>query len=309
MKTANLNEAYIIEEPAAAELERIESEENSEVYETVPVDTLRLYMDEVGEYELLTAEEEVTLSRRIRGGDKSAFDEMVNANLRLVVAIAKRYHGQGVDMDDLIQNGNMGLMKAVERYDPEQGFRFSTYATWWIRQSITRAMADTGRIIRVPVHMVEAINKVTRTERSLASDFGCEPTDEDIAEATGFGLSKVKEIRRISAPVISIDKPSGEDGSACFGDFIRDDTAEDPERAAMNSVLRENLFTVLESLTERERDVVILRYGLFGEEAHTLEEVGAIFGVTRERIRQIESKALRKLRHPSRAKYLEGYIA
>ncbi len=271
-------------------------------------DPVRMYLKEIGNVPLLTGDEEVELAKRVEAGDEEAKKALTEANLRLVVSIAKKYVGRGMPFLDLIQEGNMGLMKAVDKFDYTKGYKFSTYATWWIRQAITRGIADTGRTIRVPVHMVETINKTLRMTRTLLQEFGREPTPEEVAERLGVPVSRVREVLKISRDPVSLDTPIGEEDDSHLGDFIEDDTALSPADSAAFSMLREELGTALESLTDRERQVVQLRFGLKDGRARTLEEVGKEFKVTRERIRQIEAKALRKLRHPSRSKRLKDFL-
>lgn len=272
-------------------------------------DPVRMYLKEIGNVPLLTSEEEVELAKRVETGDEEAKKKLTEANLRLVVSIAKKYVGRGMPFLDLIQEGNMGLMKAVDKFDYTKGYKFSTYATWWIRQAITRGIADTGRTIRVPVHMVETINKTLRMTRTLLQELGREPTPEEVAERLNVPVARVREVLKISRDPVSLDTPIGEEDDSHLGDFIEDDTALSPADSAAFSMLREELSTALESLTERERQVVRLRFGLEDGRARTLEEVGKEFNVTRERIRQIEAKALRKLRHPSRSKRLKDFLA
>ena len=271
-------------------------------------DPIRMYLKEIGNVPLLSTEEEVALAQRVEAGDESAKKQLIEANLRLVVSIAKKYVGRGMPFLDLIQEGNMGLMKAVDKFDYSKGFKFSTYATWWIRQAITRGIADTGRTIRVPVHMVETINKTLRMTRTLLQELGREPTPEEVAERLGVPVARVREVLKISRDPVSLDTPIGEEDDSHLGDFIEDDSALSPADSAAFSMLREELSTALESLTDRERQVVQLRFGLIDGRARTLEEVGKEFNVTRERIRQIEAKALRKLRHPSRSKRLRDFL-
>lgn len=271
-------------------------------------DPVRMYLKEIGRVDLLTAEEEVELAKRILAGDKSAEDELASANLRLVVSIAKRYVGRGMSFLDLIQEGNMGLMKAVVKFDYTKGFKFSTYATWWIRQAITRAIADQARTIRIPVHMVETINKLVRVKRSLLQDLGREPTPEEIGAEMDLPTDKVRNIINISQDPVSLETPIGEENDSHLGDFIEDGEALDPEDNASYEMLKAELEDVLETLTDREENVLRLRFGLDDGRQRTLEDVGKVFGVTRERIRQIEAKALRKLRHPSRSKQLRDFI-
>ena len=264
--------------------------------------------EEIGKVPLLTAEEEIELAKRVEEGDEAAKKKLTEANLRLVVSIAKKYVGRGMPFLDLIQEGNMGLMKAVDKFDYSKGYKFSTYATWWIRQAITRGIADTGRTIRVPVHMVETINKTLRMTRTLLQELGREPTPEEVADRLNVPVSRVREVLKISRDPVSLDTPIGEEDDSHLGDFIEDDSALSPADSSAFSMLREELNTALESLTDRERQVVELRFGLRDGRARTLEEVGREFNVTRERIRQIEAKALRKLRHPSRSKRLKDFL-
>ena len=271
-------------------------------------DPVRMYLKEIGKVDLLSAEEEMELAKRIENGDVEARKKLCEANLRLVVSIAKRYVNRGMSFLDLIQEGNLGLLKAVEKFDYTKGFKFSTYATWWIRQAITRAIADQARTIRIPVHMVETINKLRRVQRTLIQDLGRDPTEKEIAEQMGLTEEKVRDIMKISQDPVSLETPIGEEEDSHLGDFIPDDDAISPEEAASNMMLRKQIFEVLETLTERESKVLILRFGLEDGRPRTLEEVGDIFHVTRERIRQIEAKALRKLRHPSRSKKLKDFL-
>ena len=271
-------------------------------------DNVRMYLKEIGKISLLSLEEEQELSHRIAAGDEEAKQILAESNLRLVVSIAKRYVGRGLLFLDLIQEGNIGLMKAVDKFDFEKGFKFSTYATWWITQAITRALADQARTIRVPVHMVETINKMARVERQLALDLNREPTDEELAKKMNLSLDKIVEIRKISQDPVSLETPIGEEDDSHLGDFLADERTMSPEEYTTYEMLKEELKGVLETLTKREEEVLELRFGLYDGTCHTLEEVGKRFGVTRERIRQIEAKALRKLRHPSRAKKLRDFL-
>lgn len=271
-------------------------------------DPVRMYLKEIGRVSLLTAEDEVNLAIRIQQGDEEAKRKLAEANLRLVVSIAKRYVGRGMLFLDLIQEGNMGLIKAVEKFDHEKGFKFSTYATWWIRQAITRAIADQARTIRIPVHMVETINKLIRVSRQLLQELGREPTPEEIAVEMELTPEKVREIMKIAQEPVSLETPIGEEDDSHLGDFIEDQEALAPSDAAAYELLKEQLEDVLDTLTEREENVLRLRFGLDDGRTRTLEEVGKVFGVTRERIRQIEAKALRKLRHPSRSKRLKDFL-
>ena len=271
-------------------------------------DPVRLYLKGIGKVSLLTAEQEVELAKRIEAGDKEAKKELSEANLRLVVSIAKRYVGKGMQFLDLIQEGNLGLLKAVDKFDYTKGYKFSTYATWWIRQAISRAIADQGRTIRIPVHMVETINKMVRTERMLVQELGRDPSNAEIAARMNISEEKVVEIKKIAQEPVSLETPIGEEDDSHLGDFIPDEDALAPEDVASYMLLREQLFEVLDTLTEREAKVLKLRFGLEESRPRTLEEVGDIFKVTRERIRQIEAKALRKLRHPTRSKKLKDYL-
>ena len=272
-------------------------------------DSVRMYLKEIGRVPLLSADEEVNLALRIQQGDQEVKQELAEANLRLVVSIAKRYVGRGMQFLDLIQEGNMGLMKAVEKFDHTKGFKFSTYATWWIRQAITRAIADQARTIRIPVHMVETINKLVRIQRQLLQDLGREPTPEEIGAEMDLPTEKVREILKIAQEPVSLETPIGEEDDSHLGDFIEDDNATSPAEHTAYALLKEQLDEVLEQLTDREENVLRLRFGLDKNgEIRTLEQVGQVFGVTRERIRQIEAKALRKLRHPSRSKQLKDFL-
>lgn len=271
-------------------------------------DPVRMYLKEIGRVDLLSAEEEINLAHRIEQGDEEAKRRLAEANLRLVVSIAKRYVGRGMLFLDLIQEGNMGLIKAVEKFDYRKGFKFSTYATWWIRQAITRAIADQARTIRIPVHMVETINKLIRVQRQLLQDLGREPTPEEIAEDMDLTPDKVREILKIAQEPVSLETPIGEEDDSHLGDFIEDQDATSPSEHAAYELLKEQLEDVLDTLTDREENVLRLRFGLDDGRTRTLEEVGKVFGVTRERIRQIEAKALRKLRHPSRSKRLKDFL-
>jgi RNA polymerase primary sigma factor len=271
-------------------------------------DPVRMYLKEIGRVDLLSGEEEIKLANRIEAGDEEAKRRLAEANLRLVVSIAKRYVGRGMLFLDLIQEGNMGLIKAVEKFDYRKGFKFSTYATWWIRQAITRAIADQARTIRIPVHMVETINKLIRVQRQLLQDLGREPTPEEIGEDMDLTPDKVREILKIAQEPVSLETPIGEEDDSHLGDFIEDQDATSPSEHAAYELLKEQLEDVLDTLTDREENVLRLRFGLDDGRTRTLEEVGKVFGVTRERIRQIEAKALRKLRHPSRSKRLKDFL-
>lgn len=271
-------------------------------------DPVRMYLKEIGKVPLLSAEEEIDLAKRMELGDEEAKKRLAEANLRLVVSIAKRYVGRGMLFLDLIQEGNLGLIKAVEKFDYRKGYKFSTYATWWIRQAITRAIADQARTIRIPVHMVETINKLNRVQRALIQELGRDPLPEEIARRMGVSVDRVREISKISQEPVSLETPIGEEEDSHLGDFIEDEEALAPAEAASFFLLREQLDDVLNTLTPREKKVLQLRFGLNDGRSRTLEEVGNVFGVTRERIRQIEAKALRKLRHPSRSKKLKDYL-
>ncbi len=274
-------------------------------------DSVRLYLREIGKIPLLTPEEEADLAQRIVKGDKKAKDKMVESNMRLVVSIAKRYGGRGLDFLDLIQEGNTGLLRAVEKFDPEKGFKFSTYATWWVRQAITRAIADQARTIRIPVHMVETINKVLRTTRKLTAELNREPTNEEIAEELGMEPEKVDYVMRIKQDIASLDASVGREGDdedSVLGDFVEDEERISPEDSAANQILKEQLSEIISTLTDREQKIIRLRFGIGGGRPHTLEEVGNEFDVTRERIRQIEAKALSKLRKNKETKKLHEYL-
>ncbi len=271
-------------------------------------DPVRMYLKEIGQIKLLTTDEELDLADRILEGDEEAKTTLAEANLRLVVSIAKRYVGRGMLFLDLIQEGNIGLMKAVEKFDVTKGYKFSTYATWWIRQAITRAIADQARTIRVPVHMVETINKLARIQRQLTLELNREPTEEELAKKMNTSIDKIREIYKISQEPVSLETPIGEEDDSHLGDFIKDEHNMSPEEYATNEMLKDEISDILLTLTEREEKVIRLRFGLEDGKARTLEEVGQMFGVTRERIRQIEAKALRKLRHPSRSRKLKDYL-
>ena len=270
-------------------------------------DPVRMYLKEIGQVKLLTAEEEIELAKRVSEGDKKAKDRLTEANLRLVVSIAKKYSGRGLHILDLIQEGNTGLIRAVDKFDYTKGNKFSTYATWWIRQAITRAIADQARTIRVPVHMVEVINKATRCNRKLVQELGREPTLEEIAAELNLPIEKIIEANRTAADTLSLDMPVGDEEDTTIGSFVEDDNTPGPVDATSNAMLSEALTEILGTLTVREADVLRMRFGMYDGRTHTLEEVGQIFGVTRERIRQIENKAIRKLRHPSRAKKIKDF--
>jgi RNA polymerase primary sigma factor len=271
-------------------------------------DPVRMYLKEIGQIKLLSMEEELELADRIIDGDETAKAELAEANLRLVVSIAKRYVGRGMLFLDLIQEGNIGLMKAVDKFDVTKGYKFSTYATWWIRQAITRAIADQARTIRVPVHMVETINKLARIQRQMTLELNREPSEEELAKKMNMSIEKIHEIYKISQDPVSLETPIGEEDDSHLGDFIKDERNVSPEDYATNELLKDEISEVLQTLTEREEKVIRLRFGLEDGKSRTLEEVGQMFGVTRERIRQIEAKALRKLRHPSRSRKLKDYM-
>ena len=271
-------------------------------------DPVRMYLKEIGKISLLSLTEELDLSKRAAKGDELAKNILAEANLRLVVSIAKRYVGRNLSFLDLIQEGNIGLMKAVDKFDASKGFKFSTYATWWIRQAITRAIADQAKTIRVPVHMVETINKLKRIQRQMTLELNKEPSEEELAEKMGITVEKIREIFKISQDPLSLETPIGEEEDSHLGDFIKDESNMSPEEYAINEVLKDDISLVLKTLTEREEEVLKLRFGLVDGTSRTLEEVGNIFNVTRERIRQIEAKALRKLRHPSRSRKLKEYL-
>lgn len=306
-----LNERNIEISEEDADIEDLEEDDKdkSAIYDIIGVDDpVRMYLKEIGKVDLLTAEGEKELAQRMQEGDIEARDHLCEANLRLVVSIAKRYVGRGMSFLDLIQEGNLGLLKAVEKFDYTKGFKFSTYATWWIRQAITRAIADQARTIRIPVHMVETINKLVRAQRTLLQELGREPEVEELAKVLEIKEDKVREIMKISQEPVSLEKPIGEEEDSHLGDFIPDDDAPSPEYQTAFSLLKEQLGEVLSTLTPREEKVLRLRFGLDDGRTRTLEEVGKEFDVTRERIRQIEAKALRKLRHPNRSKHLRGYM-
>lgn len=298
--------------PSEEDLELIEEEklvDTEEMSEVMSLnDPVRMYLKEIGKIPLLTSEEEMEVAKRLAEGDEAAHNTMVEANLRLVVSIAKRYVGRGLPLLDLIQEGNLGLIKAVGKFDYTKGYKFSTYATWWIRQAISRAIADHARTIRIPVHMVETINRVSRASHELVQDLGRDPTSSEIAKRLHISTEKVEEIMRVAQEPISLETPVGEEDDSHLGDFIQDEDASEPADAATYAMLREQLAGVLKTLTPREEKVLCLRYGLVDGRMHTLEEVGDEFQVTRERIRQIEAKALRKLRHPSRSKILKDFL-
>ena len=301
--------------PALEELQELEDAAEEEIVDPETVaesfstdDPVRMYLKEIGKVPLLTAEEEVALAIRMADGDEDAKRRMAEANLRLVVSIAKRYVGRGMLFLDLIQEGNLGLIKAVEKFDYTKGYKFSTYATWWIRQAITRAIADQARTIRIPVHMVETINKVIRVSRQLLQELGHDPSAEEIAEEMNLPVEKIRDILKIAQEPVSLETPIGEEEDSHLGDFIEDEGASEPSEAASFTLLKEQLMSVLDTLTPREKKVLELRFGILDGRTRTLEEVGKEFNVTRERIRQIEAKALRKLRHPSRSKKLRDFL-
>ena len=316
LRISGNDEELILDVDDDADIEKMDDEEEIEldkidlsVPEGVSIeDPVRMYLKEIGKVSLLTADEEIELAKRMEQGDEEAKKRLAEANLRLVVSIAKRYVGRGMLFLDLIQEGNLGLIKAVEKFDYRKGYKFSTYATWWIRQAITRAIADQARTIRIPVHMVETINKLIRVSRRLLQELGREPTPEEIAEEMKMPVERVREILKISQEPVSLETPIGEEEDSHLGDFIQDDNVPVPADAAAFTLLKEQLIEVLGTLTEREQKVLRLRFGLDDGRARTLEEVGKEFNVTRERIRQIEAKALRKLRHPSRSRKLKDYL-
>ena len=306
-----------IEEPETGDLENEEELSDEELaitpenVDAFADDSVRLYLREIGKIPLLTPEEEADLAQRIVKGDKKAKDKMVESNMRLVVSIAKRYGGRGLDFLDLIQEGNTGLLRAVEKFDPDKGFKFTTYATWWVRQAITRAIADQARTIRIPVHMVETINKVLRTTRKLTSELNREPTNEEIAKELDMEPEKIDYVMRIKQDIASLDASVGREGDdedSVLGDFVEDEERDSPEDSAANQILKEQLSEIIATLTDREQKIIRLRFGIGGGRPHTLEEVGAEFDVTRERIRQIEAKALSKLRKNKDTKKLHEYL-
>ena len=306
-----------IDEPETGDLEQEEELSDEELaitaenVDSFADDSVRLYLREIGKIPLLTPEEEADLAQRIVKGDKKAKEKMVESNMRLVVSIAKRYGGRGLDFLDLIQEGNTGLLRAVEKFDPDKGFKFSTYATWWVRQAITRAIADQARTIRIPVHMVETINKVLRTTRKLTAELNREPTNEEIAKALDMEPEKIDYVMRIKQDIASLDASIGREGDdedSVLGDFVEDEERDSPEDSAANQILKEQLSEIIATLTDREQKIIRLRFGIGGGRPHTLEEVGAEFDVTRERIRQIEAKALSKLRKNKDTKKLHEYL-
>jgi RNA polymerase primary sigma factor len=303
------------EEPNVAELEDEEEMDeetlNGQYLDDVSDDSVRLYLREIGKIPLLSSEEELTLALKVKDGDKRAKDKMAEANMRLVVSIAKRYSGRGLDFLDLIQEGNTGLLRAVEKFDPDKGFKFSTYATWWIRQAITRAIADQARVIRIPVHMVETINKLLRTQRRMTQELNREPTIDELSKALEMEPEKIEYVMKIKQDIHSLDAGVGRDGDeeeSALGDFIEDEDTATPEESASNQLLKEQVQDVLSTLSDREQKIVKMRFGLENGKSHTLEEVGQEFAVTRERIRQIEAKALAKLRKHKDAKKLHEYL-
>lgn len=289
------------------ELEK-ELEVLSEINQAYISDPVRMYLKEIGRVKLLTFEQEISLAKKVEDGDEKAKKKLIESNLRLVVSIAKKYIGRGMSLLDLIQEGNQGLIRAVEKYDWRKGFKFSTYATWWIRQAITRAIADQARTIRIPVHMVETINRYLRTSRKMMQELGREPTPEEVAKAMEVDISKVREIIKVSQEPTSLETPVGDDEDSLLGDFIQDNSQPTPYDSASRQLLKEQIEEVLGSLSDREKKVLVLRFGLYDGKPRTLEEVGRDFSVTRERIRQIEAKAIRKLKHPSRSKKLRDYL-
>ena len=306
------NIAIVSEEEAqsggATAVDKLLLDDNTLTKDLTINDPVRMYLKEIGQIKLLTMEEELALADRITAGDAEAKTILAEANLRLVVSIAKRYVGRGMLFLDLIQEGNIGLMKSVEKFDVTKGYKFSTYATWWIRQAITRAIADQARTIRVPVHMVETINKLARVQRQMTLELNREPSEEELAKKMGTSVEKIREIYKISQEPVSLETPIGEEDDSHLGDFIKDERNLSPEEYATNEMLKDEISEVLLTLTEREEKVIRLRFGLEDGKSRTLEEVGQMFGVTRERIRQIEAKALRKLRHPSRSRKLKDYL-
>ncbi len=304
-----------LDEETLEEMEKIEKESQNiiDLDDSVPdviglSDSVRMYLKEMGKYPLMTAEQEVECAKKIEQGDVAAKEELAEANLRLVVSIAKKYLGRGMSFLDLIQEGNIGLMKAVERFDYRKGYNFSTYATWWIKQAITRAIADQARTIRIPVHMVDTINKVMRAQRELLNELGREPELEEIAERMGLTSEKVNEVLKLAQEPVSLETPIGEEEDSHLGDFIQDEHIATPVQAATNTLLREKLIEVMDSLSDREKKVLIMRYGLDDGKERTLEEVGKEFNVTRERIRQIEAKALWKIKHPNKSRKLRDFL-
>lgn len=315
-ETTDISALDAVIEPDAAELEEEEIDDetlnSNQIFDDVSDDSVRLYLREIGKIPLLNAEEELALAQRVVAGEKKAKDKMAEANMRLVVSIAKRYSGRGLDFLDLIQEGNTGLLRAVEKFDPDKGFKFSTYATWWIRQAITRAIADQARTIRIPVHMVETINKLLRTQRRMTQELNREPTIEELAKELEMEPEKVEYVIKIKQDITSLDAGVGrdgdEDGESVLGDFIEDEDGTTPEESAASQLLKEQVQSVLSTLSDREQKIIKMRFGLDNGKSHTLEEVGQEFAVTRERIRQIEAKALAKLRKHKDAKKLHEYL-
>ncbi|MDB5177908.1 MAG: sigA [Candidatus Saccharibacteria bacterium] len=315
-ETTDVSALDAVIEPDAAELEEEEIDDetlnSNQIFDDVSDDSVRLYLREIGKIPLLNAEEELALAQRVVAGEKRAKDKMAEANMRLVVSIAKRYSGRGLDFLDLIQEGNTGLLRAVEKFDPDKGFKFSTYATWWIRQAITRAIADQARTIRIPVHMVETINKLLRTQRRMTQELNREPTIEELAKELEMEPEKVEYVIKIKQDITSLDAGVGrdgdEDGESVLGDFIEDEDGTTPEESAASQLLKEQVQSVLSTLSDREQKIIKMRFGLDNGKSHTLEEVGQEFAVTRERIRQIEAKALAKLRKHKDAKKLHEYL-
>lgn len=289
--------------------EEEDKDEDSDILDSIGADdTVRLYLKEIGSVDLLTADEEIELAKRMAAGDEYAKEKLVEANLRLVVSIAKKYKGRGMTFLDLIQEGNLGLIKGVEKFDHTKGYKLSTYSTWWIRQSITRALSDFGKTIRIPVHMVETINKVAKVQRQMTIELGYDPKPHQLAERLDMKESKIIEILQMSKEPSSLDTPIGEEEDSTLGDFVADENARTPEKALESEMLKEHIFDLLDDLTDREKEVILLRFGLKDGTARTLEDVGKKFNVTRERIRQIEAKALKKLRQPSRYKYIKDFL-
>ena len=316
-ETEEISALDIVDEPDVADLDddELDTDEdtlnNNQYFDDVSDDSVRLYLREIGKIPLLTAEEELALAQRVIAGEKKAKDKMAEANMRLVVSIAKRYSGRGLDFLDLIQEGNTGLLRAVEKFDPDKGFKFSTYATWWIRQAITRAIADQARVIRIPVHMVETINKLLRTQRRMTQELNREPTIEELGKELEMEPEKVEYVIKIKQDISSLDAGVGRDGEdedSVLGDFIEDEDSATPEESAANQLLKEQVQSVLSTLSEREQKIIKMRFGLENGKSHTLEEVGQEFAVTRERIRQIEAKALAKLRKHKDARKLHEYL-
>lgn len=307
-KSSDINDVHVTAEIEKGYDKTAEDSESSFLERGNAEDPVRMYLKEIGRIPLLSSEEEIELAKRMEAGDEEAKKKLSEANLRLTVSIAKRYSGRGMQFLDLIQEGNLGLIKAVEKFDYRKGYKFSTYATWWIRQSITRAIADQARTIRIPVHMVETMNRVNRTSRKLLQEYGREPTPEEVAEAMHLPVERILEVSKISQEPVSLETPIGEEEDSHLGDFIQDEHIPVPAEEATHTLLREQLEEVMDTLSEREQKVLALRFGLEDGKPHTLEEVGREFQVTRERIRQIEAKALRKLRHPTRSRKLRDFL-